>query len=54
VISVEWSRRARALLEHAGADVVYRESPLPHAIDPRYLLELRPWLEATLAARMAS
>ncbi len=54
VISVEWSRRARALLEHAGADVVYRESPLPHAIDPRYLLELRPWLEATPAARMTS
>ena len=54
VISVEWSRRARALLEQAGVDVLYRESPLPHAIDPRFLLELRPWLDATLAARMAS
>jgi phospholipase/carboxylesterase len=54
VISVEWSRRARTLLEEAGADVLYRESPLlPHAIDPRLLLELRPWLDATLAARMA-
>lgn len=54
VISVDWSRRARALLEQAGVDVLYRESPLPHAIDPRFLLELRPWLDATLAARMAS
>jgi hypothetical protein len=42
------------LLEEAGADVLYRESRLlPHAIDPRLLLELRPWLDATLAARMA-
>ncbi len=54
VISVDWSRRARALLEQAGVDVLYRESPLQHAIDPRFLLELRPWLDATLAARMAS
>jgi len=54
VIQVDWSRRARALLEDAGADVVYRESPLPHAIDPRLLAELRPWLAETLGARMSS
>jgi phospholipase/carboxylesterase len=54
VIQVDWSRRARALLEGAGADVVYRESPLPHAIDPRLLAELRPWLAETLGARMSS
>ena len=40
VIAVEWGRRARATLEEAGADVLYRESPLPHAIDPRFLLEV--------------
>jgi phospholipase/carboxylesterase len=34
VIGVEWGRRARASLESAGADVVYRESPLPHTVDP--------------------
>lgn len=44
VIGVEWGRQARALLEDAGADVVYRESPLPHAIDPAYLRDLRPWI----------
>ena len=46
VIGVEWGRRARDLLTEAGADVLYREYPLPHAIDPRFLAELRPWLRA--------
>jgi phospholipase/carboxylesterase len=41
VISVEWSREARGLLEEAGADVLYRESPLPHTVDPRVLPELQ-------------
>jgi phospholipase/carboxylesterase len=44
VISVEFSRRARQLLEEAGADVLYRESPMPHTIDPRFLEEVRGWL----------
>jgi phospholipase/carboxylesterase len=39
VISVEYGRAARDRLEAAGADVVYRESPLPHAIDPGFLRE---------------
>ena len=48
VIGVEWGRRAKELLEEAGADVLYREYPLPHAVDPRFLQELQPWLrEAT-------
>jgi len=46
VISVEWSRRARAAIEEAGGEVLYREYPLPHAVDPGFLLELRPWLAA--------
>jgi phospholipase/carboxylesterase len=48
VISVEWSRRARAELEAAGAEVVYREYPLPHAVDPGYLSELSPWVAGVL------
>jgi phospholipase/carboxylesterase len=48
VISVEWGRRARALLEGAGADVLYRERPLPHAVDPQFLAELAPWLASAL------
>jgi phospholipase/carboxylesterase len=44
VISVDWGRRAKALLEEAGASVRYREYPLPHALDPGFVLELREWL----------
>ena len=48
VISVEWSRRASAQLEEAGAEVLYREYPLPHAVDPRYLSELSSWVAGEL------
>ena len=48
VIGVEWGRRARAQLEAAGADVLYHESPIPHTIDPAFLLDLQPWLAAAL------
>jgi phospholipase/carboxylesterase len=51
VIGVEWGRRARALLEGAGADVRYRESPMAHSIDPAYLPELQGWLEDVLGDR---
>jgi phospholipase/carboxylesterase len=44
VISVDFGRRARAVLEAAGADVLYREYPLPHAVDPGFLQELAPWI----------
>ena len=42
-------RRVRAATpargsSEAGADVLYRESPMQHAIDPRLVAELRPWL----------
>ena len=54
IIGVEWGWRARALLEQAGAEVVYRESPLPHTIDPRFVRALAPWLADRLAAAAAS
>jgi phospholipase/carboxylesterase len=44
VISVEFSRQARQILEEHGASVLYREYPLPHAIDPGFLAEVRAWL----------
>jgi phospholipase/carboxylesterase len=49
VISVEFGRRARAILAEAGADVLYRESPIPHTIDPRFLDELQGWVRAAIA-----
>jgi phospholipase/carboxylesterase len=48
VISVDWSRRAKETLEAAGADVFYREYPLPHAVDPGFLGELAPWIASKL------
>jgi phospholipase/carboxylesterase len=50
IIPVEFGRQARALLEEAGASMLYREYPLPHAIDPAFLTELRGWLERVAAA----
>ena len=49
VIGVEFGRSAKLVLEAAGAEVTYRESPLPHAIDPRFLFELREWVDRSLA-----
>lgn len=51
VISVEWSRRAKELLERAGAEVLYREYPLPHAIEPGFLSALEPWIASALYER---
>lgn len=48
VISVDWGRSARALLTDAGAAPFYRESPLPHAIDPSFLGALVPWIGEAL------
>lgn len=50
VISVEWSRRAKQVLEEAGGETRYRESPqLGHTIDPGFLRELPRWIEGVLA-----
>ena len=44
VIGVEWGRRARALLEDAGAEVLYRETQMFHQIDPDFVREIAAWL----------
>jgi phospholipase/carboxylesterase len=46
VIPVEHAHRSLAELEAAGAEVLYRESPIDHAIDPAFVRELVPWLRA--------
>jgi phospholipase/carboxylesterase len=46
VIGVEFGRDARDRLSEAGAEVTYRESPMPHAIDPGFLRELPDWVSA--------
>ena len=48
VIGVEWGRRARALLEDAGAAVLYRETPMFHQVDPDYVRDVSEWLRQAL------
>jgi phospholipase/carboxylesterase len=50
VIEVEWGRRAKELLERAGAEVLYRETPMYHQIDPDFAHEVAAWLGANLAS----
>jgi phospholipase/carboxylesterase len=44
VIGVEFGRAARDRLTAEGAEVTYRESPMPHTIDPGFLRDLSGWL----------
>jgi phospholipase/carboxylesterase len=53
VISVEFGRDARERLVEAGADVLYRESPMAHTIDPRFMAELPAWLRGALDSAAA-
>jgi phospholipase/carboxylesterase len=51
VIEVEWGRRAKASLESAGGEVLYRETPMFHQIDPDFIREVSEWLFAGPLAR---
>jgi phospholipase/carboxylesterase len=44
VISVELGRQARDRARDAGADVAYRETDVPHIVDPRLIPPLVDWL----------
>ena len=44
IISVEYGRTAKRVLEDAGAEPLYREYPIDHTIDPSFLLEACAWL----------
>ena len=48
MISVEFGRKARSLLEEAGADVLWRETPVPHTIDPRIVRDLAAFVRTAL------
>jgi phospholipase/carboxylesterase len=49
IIEVGWGRTAKEKLEEAGAAVSYRESPMPHSIDPEWVHELRGFVTSALA-----
>jgi phospholipase/carboxylesterase len=48
VISVEFGRSAQERLAEAGLAVLWRESPIDHSIDPRYVAALRVWLSQVI------
>lgn len=50
VIGAGFARDAVARLRAGGIDPLYRESPMGHGIDPRFVAELREWLGAVLGA----
>lgn len=50
VIGVKLGWQARDALTAAGLAVDWAEAPIPHAIDPSRVVELRGWLEAAVAA----
>jgi phospholipase/carboxylesterase len=54
VIPAAFSRQARERVAAAGADVLFREYPLPHTIGPRFLPELRDFVARAVVASPAS
>ena len=46
VIPVEFGRAAAERVRAAGADLLWRETPVPHTIDPRVLPELQAFVAA--------
>ena len=49
VIPVEFGRAAAERVRAAGADLLWRETPVPHTIDPRVLPELQAFVAAAVA-----
>ncbi len=50
VIGVEFGRAARELATEGGAEVLYRESPVGHFIDPHVVPELTTWVQERRAS----
>jgi len=48
VIPVEFGRAAAKRARAAGADLLWRETPVPHTIDPRLLPELQAFVAAAV------
>ena len=44
VIPVQFGRAARDTILAGGGEVLYKEYPLPHTLDPRFLADVREWL----------
>jgi phospholipase/carboxylesterase len=53
MIPAEFGRSSAEALEEAGLDVTFRESPIPHTIDPELLPEMRQWVASVIAGNRA-
>jgi phospholipase/carboxylesterase len=53
VIPVDFARTARRALEATRIDLLYRETPAGHAVDPGLLPTLREWLGGAVAAALS-
>jgi phospholipase/carboxylesterase len=51
IIEAGFGRSAHERLADAGADVLWRESPVGHTLDPEFLPELREFVRAAVARR---
>jgi len=52
MIEVEWGRKAKEILEARGAAVRYRESPMPHTMDPEWIAEVRTIVATVLGLQV--
>ena len=50
VIPVDFGRAARDRAQRGGAEVLYRETPVAHTIDPRVIGDLTAWLRTRTAS----
>jgi phospholipase/carboxylesterase len=53
IIPIEFGRAARDFATEAGAEVLYRESPVGHFIDPHVVPDLVAWVQARASAPLA-
>ena len=49
IIPVEFGRAAAERVSAAGADLLWRETQVPHTIDPRVLPELQAFVSVAIA-----
>jgi phospholipase/carboxylesterase len=50
IIPVEFGHEAKEMLEAAGLDVTWRETPMQHSVDPAFLGELSAWVAQRVPA----
>jgi phospholipase/carboxylesterase len=44
VIPIDWARKTKPALENLGIDVLYKEYPIGHGINPQNFYDLKEWL----------